>query len=422
MKRIYLALLVFSFGVCDAVGQPYVTGGKTRHRFAQLNVGVGIQSGFGGSSTYTATGIRQTETLGSPVRPRIMIGGSHFWGHADFYVAFPLTRPRHRVHNQTFTYSTGVETAFKYYPWRIESEKIRPYLGLSLISREFSQVNHELKFPNGPTYMKAILPALGGLTYNRKNHLVELGVLWDHQNKFLYRFPDSEAIIESPPLFVNISYRYMLETTLSAEKNWLSGRTARVTEALAAKGELSNYFLAVGMSSAWWTGSSSYNTRFRPYVPNQSISVMPEFALGYYVHKGDFNLVVNYRSYRRVMPAFRYHQEVKRQAVGIEFIKHIGDYHGFVPFIGPVLTRERFQFSELDLDLSETYTVNQTNWSYGINFGWDIRPNRLQWFILRTNVRYFPALMIDTRENTNVSLKAFEFNFIQLVLFPDRIF
>ena len=57
---------------------------------------------------------------------------------------------------------------------------------------------------------------------------------------------------------------------------------------------------------------------------------------------------------------------------------------------------------------------------YGLVFGWDIRLSEVDFLILRTNLRYTPDLghKIDGKSYTS---RQIEFNFIQLVLYPQRI-
>ena len=53
-------------------------------------------------------------------------------------------------------------------------------------------------------------------------------------------------------------------------------------------------------------------------------------------------------------------------------------------------------------------------------FGWDIRPSeRGDWWVLRTNLRIPPQLELDHDDHT-WSLQHLEFNFIQLVVYPQR--
>lgn len=105
---------------------------QTRHRFAQLNLGADLQASLGGSTFFVD---RQGETnslsLAPSYKPRFLIGGTHFGGHADFYIAIPLIKSPYKQNNQEVSYSSGVETVFKYYPWRIELGKLRPFVGVS---------------------------------------------------------------------------------------------------------------------------------------------------------------------------------------------------------------------------------------------------------------------------------------------------
>ena len=76
------------------------------------------------------------------------------------------------------------------------------------------------------------------------------------------------------------------------------------------------------------------------------------------------------------------------------------------------------------LDITEQTYNEETNTSYSPNivFGWDIRPSEFgDWWILRTNLRYFPQLKINKGANY-LSLQHLEFNFIQLVIYPQKLF
>lgn len=66
--------------------------------------------------------------------------------------------------------------------------------------------------------------------------------------------------------------------------------------------------------------------------------------------------------------------------------------------------------------------VNENKIAYGLTFGWDIRPNNIQSWILRTNLRWYPNLAIELDQNSKVSFDNLEFNFIQLIIYPNRMF
>ena len=297
MKFYFFSFYFFLF-TYPLVGQVY-TEKQTRHRFAQMTIGLDYQTNFGGTTKYLDPGLALRELdLGQLHKARVLIGATHFWGHADFYIAIPLFNPTYKKENLTLHYTSSVETVFKYYPWRIEHRKVRPFIGVSLAPFSFQQIYDEDEYGEGPELVHTSLPMVTGITYNSDQHLLEAGVLWNYTNKQDYYISRTNLTdIETPPLYVSVSYKYMFETTLSAEEEWESGRTAKVTEALAEKGKLNGFYAGIGLSSSFWQGGSSYNAQERPYVMDYPISIMPDFAVGYYFHKPDMNITASYRGY-----------------------------------------------------------------------------------------------------------------------------
>lgn len=201
----------------------------SRHRFAQLTLGVELESGWGGQTNYLATdGRLLTQDLASTLRPRILIGGMHFWGHADFSIAFPLSYPEQRTSNLNLAALSGVETIFKYYPFAVRRGGIRPYLGFSLAPFTFFQDNSILAMGEGPSRTYVRLPLKTGLTFSLANHLFDLGLTYNYANTIDYPLsPELNTEITTPPLFAHLSYRYQLETTLSAERGWEDQPTSK---------------------------------------------------------------------------------------------------------------------------------------------------------------------------------------------------
>jgi hypothetical protein len=76
--------------------QPYIEGGNTRHRFAQMYVGADVRTtAFAQGITWGQATDQSTwqQTDFSPATDlRLKIGGTHFWGHADFAIAFGYKR------------------------------------------------------------------------------------------------------------------------------------------------------------------------------------------------------------------------------------------------------------------------------------------------------------------------------------------
>lgn len=421
MKELSYILLLMLFSM-QLAGQVYVEK-QTRHRFAQLTLGLDYQTNFGGNTQYLN---RQNQLQVLDFNPqhkaRFLIGGTHFWGHADIYLAIPLGSPVLQSDRQEVNFLSGVETVFKYYPLRIQHNRLRPFLGVSLAPFYYEQDNGYLDFGNGPELNHTSLPLITGLTFNTKNHLFEAGLLWNYANKQDYFITQEQEVeVTTPPLYFNLSYRFMLETTLPAEKDWESGRSALVTAKLGEGGGLNDFYVGIGMSSAFWLGNSDYNESERPYISRYSTSIMPDFTAGYYLHKADMNIALSYRSYGTSTNTYGAIQRLKRKSLGLEVTKALFDYHGFVPFVGPIVSYEQIGFKE-SYERQLTQDVSDNKISYGLTFGWDIRPDRRQIFLLRTNLRWYPDLKLDVGANSSVSFNNIEFNFIQLVLYPDRLF
>ena len=398
-------------------GQVY-TEKQSRHRFAQLNLGMD----FEWSPSFQIDGWAQrTHHLPSTQNARILIGGTHFWGHADFLIAIPLLKPTVVDPNHEISFRREVETQFKYYPWRIRDKKVRPFIGISLTSFTWRLIDivppgYPWPWPpEGPKEFFLTTPIVAGLNYNQGNWLWEL--------TYSYQIP-TEGITASTaqplvaPVIFNFSMRYMLETTLSAESNWESGKTRKATEGLGEAGKLDGFFVGAGFSSAFWNQEDQNGIHYS-FGQNEN-STMPEFSLGYYFFKPDISLNLAYRSYSASNRMRDISQRNGRQSLAFEAVKGLFDYHGFVPFLGPFVSWERLTY-ESTYKGAMIYNQNEQKLAYGLTFGWDILPNRLQSVILRTNLRWTPNLHLDV-DGARFNYAAVEFNFIQLIVFPERMF
>ncbi len=97
------------------------------------------------------------------------------------------------------------------------------------------------------------------------------------------------------------------------------------------------------------------------------------------------------------------------------------DYHGFVPFIGPVFSYEQLGVSETHEEIP-VFDITTNKATIGLLFGWDIKLTHMEWWHLRTNLRYFPFLNVEVDDGKKLSLNNLEFNFIQAIIYPNRIF
>ena len=104
---------------------------RDRFSFAEMYVGADARLQLGTLYSETAAGEAASHPWWS-AGPRLWIGGLHFWGHADFYVAFGIPPSISDVTPDTGLdvqrLSQSVETGARVYPWAL-----RPGTVLSLI-------------------------------------------------------------------------------------------------------------------------------------------------------------------------------------------------------------------------------------------------------------------------------------------------
>ncbi|MEM1218548.1 MAG: hypothetical protein AAGH79_06535 [Bacteroidota bacterium] len=90
MQRYLVLCTFFLFFAFSTHAQLYVEK-QNRHRFAQLTLGLDYQVGLGAAQSFYATENQLTAFDLDPIgRGRFLLGGTHFWGHADFYIATPI--------------------------------------------------------------------------------------------------------------------------------------------------------------------------------------------------------------------------------------------------------------------------------------------------------------------------------------------
>lgn len=388
--------------------QPYVEGGNTRHRFAQLTIGTDVRYFLaGGALKYPD----QTDnpSLDGFGEGRLVIGGTHFWGHANFYLAIPL------VHVGNRNTGTSIETGARVFPWRIEDQKTRPYLGTGWMLTRF-------QLGDGPEQISHNLPLAAGLVYNCGVHLFELGGGFNPAAAQQYHTAmDEVATLQIQPLWFSAGYRLMLETTASAERDWQSGRTRILTDTLATLGRLNGTTIAIGPSSATFLRQSPHTASAMPFIGRHAfVNVFHDIGIGYYLHRPDVQFNFAFRSTRSSITAYGHTQQVKRTAYTVEAFRFLTDYHGFALFAGPAISYERLRVAESYPD-GESAFGSSNLLRPGLTFGWDIRPNRLQSWYLRTNLRWVPNLDVTMPSGSTVFLDQLEFNFIQLVVFPGRM-
>ncbi len=405
-----LTALFFILFATSVSAQVYIDGGKTRHRFAQMTIGMDTKISLGSNAhSYRINENNEIVKfdLDNQYSSRIIIGGTHFWGHADFYIAIPIASWN------TSGFSEGVETGFHYFPWQIKNKKVRPFIGTAFLRNIYKQ-------GEGADLASYKYPLTGGFVYNRGNHLFEIGAGYNFDNKDNYYISTTQRTpLNMQNYWITVGYKWMIETTLSAEKDWKSGRTQTLTDTLAKYKKLNGFTLSIGPSAAFYLKDSDYLSDQVPYAAQHTASIFPEFGVGYYWHNPDIQIQFVYRQNRSELDAYNFKQTAERKSLAAEAYKFVGDYHGFAPFVGLALSYEQLNIDQSGVGLDANNSSEGVK--PGLTVGWDIRPNRIQSFYLRTHLRYFPNLDVTMGNKQTISLDQLEFNFIELVIFPEAL-
>lgn len=394
-----------------------VVGQRTRFRFAQMHLGIDgqyippVRAGY-----LSATGEQRPFTTPGTYHPRFTIGATHFWGLMDFYVSFPLSAIRPQSPElQDYSVSTNVATGARVHPLQLRYHRLNPYVGATWSTLSYNQrVNEQLA---GATFTRDVITLEGGLNYLTGPHWFELGVQHLPAREFSYATSrQTTTPVRFPAFTFQASYKFLLDVTRPLERD----NKNQFGQYLRERRQLSGFHLDVGPSAAFTLPRSEYIARTRPYLNNPSGNrAFWDLSVGYYFFKPDFDIRLAHRHIVADHTAYGLSQQLDRQSISLEVYKYLLDYHGFVPFLGLSFSREQLGVRELDNDVLVT-NQHERRYSPGLVFGWDIRPVRFESILLRTNLRYSPFLKTRVNGQT-LSFQQLEFNFIQAVIYPQRL-
>jgi outer membrane protein W len=407
--------------VCQA--QPYLTK-KTKYRFAQGSMGIDfLYIPATGQGALLDTNGNYKFQFGGNTIPRLVIGGTHFWGHVDFALNFPVGSIGEKKDSLSRNTQFDIITT-KYYPWAIKKNKLRPFVGSSCNVNLYKQsgANAYSKYWIGTDFYLN-LPINFGASYQVGN------LLWSADAKYLVNtnrkiYSNKAEIVhyQLPNYGIAIGVKKLFESTVKPfEKKYQDGTMAK--EYGATKNKLNAFSFGVGLSSSFYLRQSAFNKTNRPYLnKNMMANFIPEFGVGYYLDKQDVHFNIAYRNIEASSSGFGLRQIVQRKAMTAEAFKFLFDYKGFVPFLGVGLSREQLFFTEADDVANYKFTSNGLVYSPSIITGWDIRYHRNYFFMLRTNIRYSPFLQLDTKSiYGKIKMQQLEVNFIQAVFYPQRL-
>ncbi len=362
-------------------------------------------------------GNEELANLPSTFTPRIIIGATHFWNHADFYISIPIFNFTLEGDNSAHI-TNDVLTGLRAYPFAIEQNKIRPFVGIGLSGKEYRQEASNGKsqwYTNWQGYYE------GGLTYStKKNKLLSIELKYFPRSSYNV-FYDNENALETKlsPLSLSFSYKKVMDFTRVYKSESSQKYLQDLKESYQKRKAFNTYSIGIGLSALIplsKTELASSNDFINDEIEG---NLGLDIGFGYYHHKLDAAARISYRPFTQEEISYDYSYKSQKHSLALEAFKFIGDYHGFVPFIGPYISADNYSIQEKS-NKETIIDYQATKIGYGLIFGWDIRLSDVDYFILRTNLRYTPdfSYKIDGYSFTPAQI---EFNFIQLVFYPERI-
>ena len=413
-QRVLPAAIVAALWTTPLHAQTEAAAPLDRLRFAELTLGLdGLV--LPATTTLAAAGAgARTVSVPARVMPRLTLGGTHFWGWAEFYLAFPIPAAAIGSRGPTDArWSSNVETGARVYSGPLTAGTVRPFAAIALGR---ASVREQRAAGTGPTVTSLRpLPSIGA-SWAVGRVIVEGGLQWlgggtlpspiDRQTAGAFAIPQTAFWFGA---------KRRLETTNNAEMRARLAGESGGKALLRREGVPGGAFIGIGPTAAWALTASTHNVPVSPRLPERDPNARAiDFAAGWHFKSARLSLALPYRRFTSRNEGFGLAQSRRRDAIGIEALRFIGDYTGFVPFVGAGVSGERYTVTE------QNGSQTATRWSRAhlaptVVVGWDIRPTRQDRIVLRTNLRYTPGASLDIPARGRVQLPAFEFNFIQLI-------
>ena len=415
MKNFILSLVLLSS--LKLSGQLY-EGNRSQHRFAQTYIGLNTLINPSSGKLFLSD---QSQSFPTMVTPRFTIGGLHFWGRWDFKLNFPLAQIGDFSLNENtdLTFLTGGEFGARYYPWRIKYNKLRPFVGF-MINEMSLGIKDEVHGDREDFFMSTNLVA--GLSYMSNDWQLNAEWNWMPQQSRTFYSPDLQSrTYELPANYFSFGIVKYFDGTLREEERKLNGETKKLEKKMRAQGKLNSFSIAIAPSGAYFLKTPSMDGADRRSLPKHKYKFNWDVGAGYLFHDAGMHVSFSYRGYTSTSESYGKEHIIKRGSYAVEGFKYFWDYNGFVPFVGASLSYERWAVGAFENDVQQGETAQTRMLSLGILFGWDILASPLETWVLRTNLRYYPFQEINDSDRSKARVDQFEFNFIQLVLYPSRM-
>jgi hypothetical protein len=388
---------------------------RTQHRFAQTYIGLNTQYVSSSGQLFFQS---QSHAFPEVTIPRLTIGGMHFWGLLDFNMNLPLAHIGNAQlsTNGTADFSTGADLSARIYPFRVLEYKLRPFVGYSFNTMSLSLEDDRIGERIDGFITSSLL---AGLSYSVDGWRINAEWMYLPGNKReFYSNRVDQHSFALPNHYFSLALVKHFDFTLSEEAKKLSGQTDALEGYLLKANKLNSLSFGIAANGSYFLQAPIFEGELAS-LPRHNGSINLEYSIGYLFHRQKLHVGLTYRTYDSNSISYGLQHVIRRQAFSLEGFKFLWDYNGFVPFFGLSLSYERWATGLFVNDVQRGSTSRSRIFSPGIIFGWDIVPTPVDTWVLRTNLRYYPYQTINDAEG-RIRVDQFEFNFIQLVVYPNR--
>ncbi len=386
-------------------------------KFAWLTFGGDLLMLSGGNTDFAQNGNVENTSFGTTFIPRLTIGGMHFWGHADFYVSFPILSISQAPEGfSDITYRQGIETGARIYPWKLQPNRLSPYVGISFRTLDYNQEVEGSNYKHGfPMYERMIAPLEFGLTYTTTKHHISAAFYYQRKNRIDHFInPGMIGTTNFNPYSFRLSFLRYKDTDKSMRNPKALQQLNAMHEVLKKENKLSSWYLGIGPSAGLQISKSPYLELNQPELYNDFFGgFTPDITFGRFFAQPDINVGIAFRTIGDELKGFDTSIKLRRYSYMIEGSKYLFNYLGFVPFVGVTGSVEQLSANVNGVD----YRVTKS--AIGFVAGWDIRVTKTGTSLLRTNIRWVPDLHLDI-DGDKMMFDHLELNFIQWVHFIGR--
>lgn len=350
---------------------------------------------------------------------RVTLGGMHFWGKLDFNMNFPITSISQKIPSQDFVmkFTSGADLSMRYYPWQLLDGKLRPLIGLSANTMQLSLGNETLGSRTEGFITASIL---SGLSYSFNGWRVNAEWMFLPQNsRDFYINRQVKNKFQLPNSYFSFGLVRHFDFSLAEENLNVSGKTSAIKEKVLKDKSLNSFSIGFAPNGSYSFKSPSFSNDLQSLSKHKG-SFNLEYSIGYLMDESKTHFAITYRNYSSHASSYGLNHVMRREALSLEGFKFLTNYHGFVPFVGLSMSGERWATGLFEDNEQQGATVRTNLISPGIIFGWDIQISPIDIWVLRTNLRYYPYQEINDFGGKTSRVDQFEFNFIQLVLYPNR--